>query len=523
MRIYIDRESGSAYIAHNDQSVKFNMGLYREGRTSKALADAKDYFITLDEYFQYLPPHKQQRIWEFYVRCRHALDNELSVNSLEQVLREEITSLSKEFTVAEFRFWYMYKSQIPIPSELKENISDLPDPSLATDDQTYLRQDYIGLCSLSIAMTMLAPIFSSYVEKTKNDHGTSWKTYYAFQLLQGSEYINCSDMRRLSRYINVTLASMSPKFDSVILAGISKDEYPKWILSIVVTKKIATGDVSGDPNVHPLIKYVYKYIQQKVQSMEKEFRGKVKHKNVDNNTSNEDNAVSQLENYKVRQLITDNLVVIAEHYLSNPTNVALKLDPTIPLSLIKKAKQGMDGMFKEGDIEDGQITLLKWVISLVVPARIIDYVDRKSVVNAMIACRAFLWHKQHYEIAALISALPISNEGEHMVTAWEKRNNDYSELKDKIEYHYPYYRKLTGAKKTKPQKTIYASIDELEQMLTSYDWFLTLPDSWLETGVLGINTRHYAIDEDIRIQLMRLAILIAEKQIEMHPKTLTSM
>lgn len=514
MKIYIDRETGSAYITHNDQAVRFNMALYREGRTSKALSQAKDYFLVLDKYFQTLDPHKQLAIWDFYVRCRQALDNELEISKMEQIIKEEINKIAEIFPVSEFRYWYAYKSKINIPSELKESIEDLPDPTLATEDQTYLRNDYIGLCSLSMAMTMLAPIFSSYVEKTKNDHGTGWKTYYAFQLIQDSGYYHCPDMQRLSRYIYVTLESMPVKFDSVILAGISKEEYPKWILAIVVTKKVASGDISGDPEVHPLIKYIYKYIQQKVQSMEKDFKGKVKYKNIEN-TSDSDNAVSQLENYKIRQPITDNLVGITEYYLEDPFNVAKKMDPDIPPDLIAESFKETGVLYDNSDLSDAQITLLKWVISLVVPSRIIDYVNRASVVNAIIAARAYLWYKEHYEIAALISAVPISNEEAHMATSWEKRNHDLGELKDKIEEYYPYYRKLSGAKKTKPQKTIYTAVEEIDKMLTQSDWYLTLPEIWLEMNKLNTRSRHYAVDEDIKLHLMKLAILIADRQKEL--------
>lgn len=489
------------------------MALYKEGRTTKSLSEAKDYFLVLDQYIQTLTISEQNAIWNMYVSCRNALDNTLSVTEMEQIIMDEISKISDIITIDRLRFWYGTKSLIPIPAELKETLADLPDPTLATEDQTYLRNDYIGLCALSMAMTMLAPIFSAYVSKTKGEHGTEWKTYYAYLLISKSSYFRSVELERLYRYIEVTLESMpNIKYDTIILSGISKEEYPMWIMAVVVTKKVATGDITGDPTVHPLIKYIYKYIQQKVQSMDKDFHGRVKHRTIQSNASSEDSQVSILESYNSRQMITENLVVICEYYLRDIEKAVLKLDPTIPPHLIYESLstvKELENLLYSSDITDGQIVLLKWVLSKIIPPRMVDYLSRSVIINGILIARTYLWHNGFYDLAALVSAIPLDNKEEHMITGTDKRSRVVRTFSDKIDEVFPYYRKTAGARKPKVIKSVQVSADEIETMLNKNDWYLTLPEEWINTEYLGSISKHYAIADDIKLSLIDLAILLA--------------
>lgn len=517
MNIYIDRMSGQTYITHENQSLRFNMGLYREGRTTKALAEAKDYFIVLDQFIDTLPEKEKNDLWLFYLNCKNALDDHMVISDIESILSNEIAKISSIITIDKLRSWYAYKSGIIIPADLKDSINDLPDPSLATVDQTYLRKDYIGLCALSMAMTLLSPVFSAYVEKTKGEHGTEWKTYYAYLLITKSEYYKSEELARLYRYVEVTLNSLVIRYDTIVLSGISKEEYPQWIMAVVMTKKVATGDITGDPTVPPLIKFIYKYIQQKVQSMEKDFHGRVRYRQIKKSGNSDDSEISPLEAYNTRQVITDNLVIICEHYLSDIEAVALKMDDTIPLSLLQEsqsARAHVLSLLYSSDIGDGQIILLKWVLSKVIPPGMVDYLSRESIIDGIIAVRTYLWHKGYYDLAALISAVPIDNTQEHMVTGTDKRSRVVRDLSDKIDQIFPYYRKTTGVKKVKPQKSVQISAEYVESLLNKNDWYLTLPDVWLESALLGSTSRHYAINDDIRLNLIDLAIDIASNPVD---------
>lgn len=506
MKIYVDKLLSKAILTHNNQEMFYNLKLYCEGKTTKIKLESKDFFITLDAFTESLNKHKQKVLWDFYVRCRKILDDYLDIKELEHQLKEEIKNIAEVFPMDRLVHWYEIKSGIPIPDVLKTSIDDLPDKVYATADQTYLRKDYVGLCGLALAMTILAPVFADYSEKTRTRLGNNWRNYYTFKLIERSSYYHSKELERLKVYVTVTVDRLLPKYESVILSGMSQDEFATWMLASVVAKKVACGDISGDPEIHPLIKIVHKYIKQRVQAMEKDFHGMIKHREI-NQTAGEDNKISLLEAYSSRQSLTDNLIVICEHYLENVKNVVWKIDPTVPESLIEESLS-TKSLIQKGDLDDGPITLLKWVINKVIPCRIIDFIDREAIINAMVAVRTVLWHQGKYDLAGLVSALPFDKEDVHIVTGTDKRNRVVKDLSDKIDEVYPYYRKSSGSKKSKPIKSVQIAATALEEMFTQDTWYLTLPEKWLQEKTLSIS-REYSVSEDLRLTLIDLALDIA--------------
>lgn len=510
IRLITDLVKGLVIIDYRGRSLTFSVELYKEGKSAKTLAMTSNPFEVLNMYLATIPDHEQEILFDAYHRAKIILDDTLNLEELQSKLTALITEMSQTFTIDKFKSWYGFKSNIPIPPDLKENLSDIEDPSLATEVQTYLRSDYIGLCGLSLAMTMLSPIFSDFVSRTKTEFGKVWKMYYAYLLMDGSTYMSHPDFDRLYRYVEATLnTTKDVNFNSVIISGISRDEYVNWLMGVVITKRVACGNISGYGPA--LIMVVYKYIMQRAGTLEKDFYGPVNVRQSKEGSSDED-TVSRLEMYTPRQTIGDNLIVISEVFLSDPFTVAKKLDPTIPDSLIKESLSTAY-MMNEGDLEDGPITILKWTINRLVSARMIDYINRESVTSAILAARAYLWYRGHYDLAALVSALPIENRSVHMVTGVNRRNRVVTDLSERIDQVYPYYKDNTAAKKGKLLKGAQVSAEHLESILNKNDWYLTLPDKWIEEGKLNTQSRHYALEDDIKISLILYALEIADQPI----------
>lgn len=126
----------------------------------------------------------------------------------------------------------------------------------------------------------------------------------------------------------------------------------------------------------------------------------------------------------------------------------------------------------------------------------------------MVAVRTVLWHQGKYDLAGLVSALPFDKEDVHIVTGTDKRNRVVKDLSDKIDEVYPYYRKSSGSKKSKPIKSVQIAATALEEMFTQDTWYLTLPEKWLQEKTLSIS-REYSVSEDLRLTLIDLALDIA--------------
>lgn len=521
MRIDIDRGLGIAIIHHGDSQIPLNMKMYNEGKSAVRLAQAKDPFILPNMYFDSLPIYVQKEVFDLYVKMSIVLDDIIDIEECENELQTLIGELSELVPVEDIEKWYR-RSKIPLPKDLKSSMNDLPDPSLVTPDQTYIINDFYGLCAFSIAMTMLSPIFSTYVNKTKNSFGKPWKIYRALILIFKSKYYNCAAYKRLYRYVIATLESKGPKgkigdpsmLAAIILAGISKDEYPSWMMALVVIRKVALGDVTGDPNVHSLIKYIYNYIDQnsKSTSNDKLFKSRMMIKRDNPYASTDDNgAVSKLEDSDSRQRFTDDIPILIEVYLDNPDKVIRAIDPSVPERLINETMmKKYRKAFINGDIEDGPLYIVKWVMNLVMSGRIIDYISRDSVINAIIITRCLLWHWGFYELAALSSALPIDNGDAHMLTGSERKSRVVKELSENIDKVFPYYKKNSSKKKVKISKSVQISAEAVEKQFTKTDWYINIPDNWVSEDKLGVVTKHFPLPSNFKLSLIELALFLAE-------------
>lgn len=512
--IYLDRVTYYCHVTYGGEQIRFNMSLYREGRSTEQLSGNRDPFEVIDTFIDTLSEKEKKYLFDFYFKARVAIDDQLDSNVLLKTLQELIAELSQVLTLDRFRNWYLYKSGIAVPAALKDSVADLDDPTLATEAQTYTRNDYIGLCALSMAMTVLSPIFSEYVTRTAGIHGTVWKNYAGYRVLMRSDYhlTKSSEMARLYEYIAATLASLkNVKTDTVVISGISTDELPAWMLGVIVLKKIATGDVVGDGQMAVLIAHTYKYIDQKTRQFDKDFSGTINHRKPSGPkaSGSEDGTVSLIELLNPRQDIADNLPIYCDVYLSDIQRIAKHLDPTIPQELIDESRAYMS-QFESGDIEDGPLTITQWVMSRIIPARMMLLVNYTSVINSIIAARTWLWHHGHYELAALCSALPISNDNTHMVTGTDRRNRMVFSIAERVEQQFPYYRDNTGSKKVKPVRGIEISANAIAMLFDRNDWHLTIPERWMKDENLNLTSRHYSVPSTIRLCILELGLELAE-------------
>ena len=509
MQLVVDKVYNQAVITHDDQQMVFNLKVYCEGKNAVKRLHTKDHFRTLQLFLNQCSKQQQNELWLFYVNCKNILDGYLDLDEITDKLKDEIGRISLVFSVEQAEDWYGIRSGIPMPVDMMYSLNDLPERIFATKDQTYLVKDYVGLCGLALIMTMLAPVLSEYAEKTKSSYGNSWRHYYTYLLLERSTYFTCNPLNRLRTYVSVTVDAHAEGFDTVILSGMSSDEYIEWVTSNVLIKRVACGDISGDPDSHSLIKLIHKQIVQRITAMNNDFHGSIGNR-PDTVVSSEDNKPSLYEQHGSRQDVLDNHIVASQWYLRNIHQAVRKLDPSVPDEIINESMSNMDYLY-QGVIHDGPLTLLKWVINDIVYAKMMERVDRDTIINAMVIARAVLWHQKRYDLAALVCALPIDNEEMHMVTGSERRSRVYPDLVERIDTYFPYYLKPSAQKKFKPTKSVMVSAMALEELFNQHDWHLTLPESWIKSGNLEVMSRHYHVQDEIRLSLIDLACDIASK------------
>lgn len=492
-------------------NLAFTMALFRKGRRRTELYDDPSPFDILNRYLSRCDNEKIENIFNFYYNCRKILDEEKSYQTISNLLTIEITKLSKVVLVDDMIDWVKKYSSIVIPSDLKKDFDDIVDKSLVTRERTYIREDYIELLAWVLCLRFIAPVWSTYAEKTGNDYGTIWKLYYAYDLLSESDYVKCRPAERFSNYVKITIPP-TIDYNSIIIRGISKTDYPRWVLAATAIRRLSLANID-DINATSLIKIAYKYITQQT---EKEFAGLVKVIGSEDGVSPSDNdTISALEGYSSRQTLSDGDVRLAIHYLSyqNIPNIVNQLESDLPVELVYQAysaffRDSVNSLVSS-PIEEPQLILTQWIINKVVAARMLRYVDRESLLVAMAITSAWYWHNGFYSLSLLNTAVKVDNAESHQVTGTEKRSRIVRSKREALFEYYPYYQKTTG-KQDEPKGAAQISIEYLEKSLTNYDWFVNVPDEWINNDKINLESRQYSIPYEIKENLFNLALVIAK-------------
>lgn len=520
MKMDLVEQSRLVSITHKGDEVRMSMNVYREGRREPGSMEALEPFKELNAYIATKDEKFQDHVFSFFKETREIFDTVFEPVELNIRLSKEIERLYSIFDLNDVDQWvsfHAFGKTISYPPGILNKLNDVVDVSLITRDRTYLKEDYKELICFVIILRLIAPIWSEYITVTKSEYGTAWKEYYAFKLLHKAHIYRSHALERLIRYIEGTIKP-ALNLSSAVIGGISTEDYPIWLLAQALVRRVIMGDISGrnkpgdTKEVVSLVIVIYKYIEQRMNQTEEAFAGRVRTKNPPSEKQSDIDTMCALETYNTRQDVADGYIEMFNTYLENPFQVAKHLDPTIPDELIMQAiHPNYLNELLSAEINQGQMVLTQWVINEVVPARALDYIDKGGLVNAMGAVRAYLWHRGHYDLCALQTALEANTGNMVALVGAEKRGRISKEVQTELEKAFPYYRHVVN-KTQKPTHNIINTINQIERYFTASGWRLTLPKEWLNQGRITNQGLFYSVQEDIKSAIAVLALEIASKE-----------
>lgn len=493
-------------ITHNDESIYWNVGAFDKSNFEIQF----DMFQYNNLYWARMKEETKTAIFEVYKKIRIIFDVETDRSSFTHKLFPLIKELYEYNDLNEIEHYVLFHSDIQFPHDLEHEYI-VSNERTGSRDQTYLRDDYIKLICLTLALRLMIPIWGEFIAKTKHVSGTLFKEYYAFHLLAQSSLNNSQAMNKLIAYVNCSIPEEKSK--ESILTGVSSEDFPAWILSLVIIRLLCVKDIRGiEPNSF-LVPYIYNHVRERIKRNGNNSIGIVKDKKIESGSgSDSDNKTSKLEGYKIKQEISPGDVVVLEWSMENIVEVAKKLEPEIDEALVNNAlvtSKVLDNQL----IHESQIIVLQWLFKPYISPRGIMLLNKKTIVSALAAAQAILWHRGHYVIAGLITASTTQyHEEEMFVSGVDSRARITKDLVEKLNYLYPYSKKTTNkAKNIKNNNQAINSIDILCKLYGEKDWVLTLDPSLLSTLTGSSSIRRYSIPHDIKIKIAQLVIELTEK------------
>lgn len=501
-RVGLVKVQTEANLSHNDEELKWDIKLI--DRTN--IPDSLDIFEQINAYWATLSQEKQDRIFDVYKRIRTLFDDVWINADLTKPLTALVTELCDHHSLVDIRQWFDMKSDLVLPPRLDDEfVEDLQ--ATRRIEKTYLKEDYRWLVVLSIAIRSMIPVWGQFVYRTEEDNGTMWKEYYAYLLLMKTQLMRSEPMNRLRTYVEQTIPA-DKTTSTAVLGGISSEDYPTWILALVIVRRLAVGDVRGiDPNVN-LITFIHRYIGTKVKSQENAFM--VKEKIIDGQGQDSEGNLSRLEGVKVRQAIPDGDIAIIEHYAGNLENIARHMAPDFDFSILEVTKQGVLHL-QNIQIHPVQIQLVQMVLKKVISPRAIDYLTKKTLLGLVAVTAALLWHRGHYDIAALAFARQQTNTNSHRMLGVEGRAKISNELRQQLDELYPYIRRNNSKSAEKQKNVAVISIELLEDKISKTMWKLKLSKEWSSKLSHNNTNQTFVVPFEIKTKLAQLIIALANR------------
>lgn len=507
-------------IEHEGEQVKFDFKYFENKKGGKFGAEGDinvvDPFSEINSYWSILAEDKKSIIFSVYKRVRDVLDTEFDLN----IIQEKMTYLTTE--LMQFHEFEMVSGYVKfnIFFRIPDGIEDVFDPNsnnkVGTRERTYIKEDFRDLITMSIALRPMGVFWGEYIKKVEKEVSNVWKELSAFYLLRNTEIINSKPMARLETYINANIdASLEDSGDdgmlttgraSAILAGVSTEDFPIWLLSITVVRRVTFADISGEEGKPNIIEAIYHFLDNKLRNVGSTFKGNVKSKNLTADISDEVDKLSIFEKYGSKFPLPLGEVAVIEYVLDRPYQLAKDVEPSLDDKILQDALTNAQELFNY-KLEQCQITIAQWILNTFVPARVVDYLNKAHVIQMLAITQAVLINRGFPSIAKLVTAISAEKETD-MFMLGEEEVRVPTDLIEELGRYYPYSRDFN--KRGKRSNVAITAIDKLKDDFNKRLWKPTMIE-----GSIFDN-----IDEDFKLNITRMVIDLNERIAHELPATL---
>lgn len=502
MKMYVDpvtlkTTAAQLVIEHNENKLYWYVSTL-----NKSVFETDEVCKHINGFWARLPGYKQQLIFDLYEQIKDVMQNIYDTTQLITTLIPLVTKLYEEHDFQELSRWISFHSDIVLPSDMVENYVE-SDDDVRTREKTYVKEDYKGLILLSLALRPMIPIWGEFIYVTRADTGTGFKEFYAVKLINRTHLMESEPMVKLRTYVSHNIKADKPMFSN-ILNSVGTEDFPMWLLSHVLVRKLCISDLSCTNNETTLISSIFNFISQKVMgNPPSSLADMVSSKDFNRGSSNDENNISRLEAFKIKQKIAPGDIAIIEHVLSDPLHIAQSMNPMVSQQLLGEFLMAARAL-ETHEISVCQVVLAQYILKKVIPPRGLMHVSKQKVINAIAVSQTLVWDK-YKPIAAMMSAI-VTGDGELQTNGIDSKVRIPPEIVKEIERVFPYTKVSISKKKGKVENSVFKAIDEISSLLSSRDWTLTLPDHMVEQVTGQPNLRRYSCPHDIKIILAELIL-----------------
>lgn len=500
-------------IVHGDKEQYWDLKFYSNPKN----ATVENVFEYINGYWQSLPASRQTDIFHAYERIQETIEGVVEPNMLHVRLTSEVERLYKLMPHEEIREWLMKRVTIRVPPIIKERYNQL---EIAERNQTktdykartYLRDDYLELVYVAITLKAMIPIWSEYAKQLNYTQDTnSFREYQCFSLLNKTNVVKAPAIAQLQTYIQTNNPEAKSQM-SAALGGLGSSEMPDWLMSLAIIRKLVIIKLSSLENNDNIISVMYHHVGNSIKSLERKFQGRIKDK-AKPRGSEDDESKSIVETYKIKQEISDGDLAVLSVYSENPGVMLERIDPSVPKEYLKTC---LDFTRSESQQQRQpahcQLVLLRWIMSPVLSPRSIDNINKLSLLTCFGVAQSVLWHWGFPDLALILTSTETRDSNGMYLGGIESRTRIPNEDVEMFKLIYPHTYQKKVKERDRQANLTCCAIDELAKDIVRCDWRTHAPRPLMESSDGVDESGVMSAPADIRVQLSKLVLAIAENQ-----------
>ncbi|MCK9234860.1 MAG: hypothetical protein M0R77_00920 [Gammaproteobacteria bacterium] len=489
-----------------------------------------DIFEQINQYWLTKPISFQEEVFKYYEKIHSVFQFGGTIEDLTLELGPYMKGIIKLHNPDEIAVWSQISARLYVSSSLMSEYADNGNEGasrfvqVGTRNKTYLKRDYTKLLGLAISIRALVPIFGEFIFQTGASAGVNFKEYRAGKLLEGTTLETCEAYEKLRLYVN-DIAGTDKQKSSPILDGISSEEFPVWILYMIIIRRLTVGNLKGDPNQpnSHLVTYIHFYLNQRLLGYENNFSsGKVRDKDVGSANADDESKLSVLETYKTPTEHSPGDYEQMAFYANNIEWCINTLCPGLDMKIYEQAKEASAFMLGPVPFYKAQSVIVQNLIGPYLAPDVLEHIQRIPSLGLYNVVQAMLWQYGYKDLASFITTTTKQEHEGLSGSTHTARMNIPRVMSDMIRDLYPHLKRTSSRSvNSKIEPTPLTTIKNIVEHMSVGNWRSNIHEAWLNeldlSAISPSRRRDWRIPPDIRIQLAKLFIQIGMFEVPFHP------
>lgn len=497
---------------HDGKIVEFNISslISKRSRHNKEDLDDKIQFTVLNSYLNYKGNEFKTKLIDELIKVHQEVDNLFTVPELHPLPYHIVLPILDLFDLQDvFNFLkYVFKLQAP------PNLADSFDPLIEKDSrgtrvQTYLKDDYLELAALSTILKVGLLGTYNLVYNRQKDLSPTHREYILFHLYRKHPIMESSPMVKVKGWIEKLIEQSSNDDTEAIRTlerQVPKQELSNFVLSIIISQKLAIAPLVNDTEASNIITKAYNYINNKLKNngdISNSYKNKTSGVSEENHSEKE----SYAENIRVSSNRNDGEIIemnwVVDDIDKIISQLPIKQRELIDVKQVKNIRPYVSNIVPVNILEF-QISAIACIFKGMLDPRCLDYLEIDNLYNLFAVAFSYLWNLGHKHLAViLLSSADIRMDEDIIyVNSTVNKSRIPKELKEELDVLFP-YKKVINADTTENLMEKHISI--MADELLGLKLIPVIPGE-LITEALGTSNYTKLVDSNIKIILADFVI-----------------